>query len=143
MSDYLITRADAALRHWEDTGRHAEECAPILFALIEEVKRLRQEWTDFTSRLGFGDNVEEPAAELRDIVDTIEAAFAEARDHMECPRLCESCGLTLANQRCEHCHGSGCHNVMSANYGAYVECEWCAGSGWVHPGCPEAKAGVS
>lgn len=39
----IVERADAALRHWENTGHHsaAEELAPIVFDLIDEVKRLR------------------------------------------------------------------------------------------------------
>lgn len=103
--------------------------------LVAEVERLRAAHIAFTSRLGFGDNINEPAAELSDIVDSIEGAFAESSEHYECPRLCEQCGDRLAETVCSHCHGSGCGPGTAS--GAYSECEWCAGVGWVHEGCAE------
>ena len=101
-------------------------------AKIETLKRRHRE---FTARLGFGDGITEPAAELADIVDQIKTAFMDAQDHWECPRICEQCGERLAATQCERCHGSGCGAGTAS--GAYSECEWCAGVGWVHDGCAE------
>ena len=67
------------------------------------------------------------------------AAFAEQRDHWECPRLCELCGEQLASTQCPECHGSGCNAPACEASGAYAECEHCAGVGWVHEGCAEAS----
>ena len=117
----------------------ARDDVPVLLALVDqlagEVDRLRREQVEFTARLGFGDNISEPAATLADMVDPIEAAFSDARDHQECPRICELCGEKLADTPCPECHGSGCDAPMCEVYGAYTECEHCAGAGWVHEGC--------
>lgn len=89
----------------------------------------------FASRLGFGDNISEPAATLADMVKPIEQAFYDARDHQECPRTCERCGERLAATVCPDCNGSGCGPGTAS--GAYDECELCAGSGWLHDGCAD------
>lgn len=102
-----------------------------------KVERQDRERHEFTGRLGFGDNISEPSASLADMVDPIQAAFSEARDHQECPRICELCGERLASTLCPECHGSGCNASMCEASGAYVECEYCAGGGWVHEGCAE------
>jgi len=101
-----------------------------------EMERLRAEYLAFTSRLGFGDDVTEPAATLAQLIDPIEEAFSKAGDHFECAIVCELCGESLASQVCEHCNGSGCKANPQF---AYSECEWCAGAGRVHPGCVEVS----
>ncbi len=111
--------------------------AAELVTALAEVERLKRERCEFTGRLGFGDNISEPAAELADIVDPIEAAFVDARDHLECPHTCEQCGERLANTLCPECYGSGCNAAACAASGAYSECEWCGGAGWIHEGCSE------
>ncbi|UQE74213.1 hypothetical protein MYK68_15995 [Gordonia sp. PP30] len=100
-----------------------------------EVERLRGERLAFTSALGFGDGVTDPAAELADLIEPIESAFSDERDHIECPIICELCGEQLADTTCDHCHGSGCGPGTAL--GSYEECEWCAGAGKIHPGCVE------
>jgi len=124
------------------SARNAEFIAAartLVPELVAEVERQRREQDGFSGRLGFGDNISEPAASLADMVDPIEAAFADGRDHQECPRLCEGCGDSLATERCSHCHGSGGNAAVCEASGAYAECEWCAGSGWVHEGCVEVS----
>ncbi|KAB7761784.1 hypothetical protein [Mycolicibacterium mucogenicum] len=111
--------------------------AEVIGALVDEIERRQQDHRDFTSRLGFGDDISEPAASLSDMVDPIEAAFSEQRDHWECPQFCELCGERLASTRCPECHGSGCNAPACEASGAYAECEYCAGVGWVHDGCVE------
>ncbi len=115
-------------------GRPYYEAVDLLTA---EIDRLVQQRREFTDRLGYGDGVTEPAAELADLVDPIKEAFSEAREHNECPRLCEPCGERLASTLCPECRGSGCHAAMCEASGAYQECEYCAGVGWVHEGCAE------
>lgn len=105
--------------------------------LASKLEGLRREHLAFTSRLGFGDGVCEPAATLAEMVDPIESAFTEGRDHQECPRTCEQCGETLAHTQCPECHGSGCNAPLCEASGAYAECEQCGGSGWLHDGCAE------
>ncbi len=100
-----------------------------------ELEQLRGEHLAFTSALGFGDGVTEPAAELADLIEPIESAFSDERDHIECPIICELCGEQLADTTCDHCHGSGCGPGTAL--GSYEECEWCAGAGKIHPGCVE------
>nr|WP_046284605.1 hypothetical protein [Mycobacterium sp. UM_NZ2] len=132
--------------HWQQRAEAAEaelaRAQATISEMLDENNRLDAERDQlrtahhaFTARLGFGDGITEPAAELDGIVEPIEAAFAEARDHQECPHLCESCGETLANTRCTECHGSGCGPGTAL--GAYDECEHCGGGGWVHEGCAE------
>jgi len=103
-----------------------------------EVERLRREQLEFSSALGFGDGVHEPAATLKDMLDPIEEAFAAARDHNECAVVCELCGERLASAVCEHCHGSGCLPNPAL---AYQECGWCGGAGRIHVGCAEQSYG--
>ena len=99
-----------------------------------EVADLRQKWLTFTSALGFGNNRTEPAAELSEMIDPIERAFSDARDHQECAVICELCGDPLAAKTCDECHGSGC---LPNSRLAYLECGTCAGVGKVHEGCVE------
>lgn len=99
-----------------------------------EVAELREKWLTFTSRLGFGDNKTERAAELSEMVDPIEEAFAAQRDHQECAVTCELCGDPLASKTCDECHGSGC---LPNSALAYLECGTCAGVGKIHEGCVE------
>lgn len=94
---------------------------------------LRVEWLAFTAAIGFGDDMSEPAATPRQIIDNIAAAFSEAREYHEGPRICEGCGEWLAVATCEPCHGSGCGPGTAS--GAYEECEWCAGVGKAHLDC--------
>lgn len=143
-----MNEQNAANRAMYETGRvTAQIYGPIdeepknanqeeaLRTLAVTVDKMRRERIEFASHLGFGDDIETPAAELHEMVDPIEEAFQAERDHFECPSVCNECGEWLADTVCEHCHGSGHDNVMSANYLAHVECEWCAGAGKVHPGC--------
>ena len=88
----------------------------------------------FAVALGFGDGVTEPAATLEEMVDPIEEAFGAARDHQECPAVCELCGEQLAWQLCEKCYGSGCLSNAAL---AYLECDECGGAGMIHPDCAE------
>lgn len=107
----------------------------VLAQLAAKVELLRRERIEFVSRLDFGDDIHEPAAALADIVDTIEQAFSDRRDHQECPHCCEQCGESLAAKLCPECHGSGCDAALCEASGAYSECEHCGGAGWVHDGC--------
>jgi len=102
---------------------------------LAEADREYRERIEFMSRLGYGDDKTVPAARLADIVDAVEYAFSESRDHFDCPNWCEVCGERLAAKECEHCHGSGCGPLTGL--GAYDECEHCAGSGRIHEGCAE------
>lgn len=102
--------------------------------LLAENDRLREDARAFAAALDFGDGITEPAATLAELVEPVEQAFSEARDHFECPVICELCGEKLASQTCEKCHGSGC--LPNAEL-AYLECDECAGVGKVHPGCVE------
>jgi len=94
-----------------------------------------RERIEFTSALGFGDDKSEPAARLPEIVNDVAEAFGAARDHYECPMICENCGERLADKECEPCYGSGCGPRTAE--GAYDECEHCAGVGRIHEGCAE------
>lgn len=117
----------------------APELVRELLAALEtaEASRdlLRRKHLAFTGHLGYGDGVTEPAAELDELVDRIETAFATERDHTECPVICELCGETLAATMCTRCYGSGCGPGTAS--GAYEECQWCAGVGRIHEGCAE------
>ena len=115
-----------------------EEMLALLDA-ADERDRLHEDHLAFTTPLGFGDGVTEPAARLSELVDTVHDALCDARDHLECPLYCGSCGERLAGQTCEHCHGSGCGPGTAT--GAYEECEWCAGIGKVHTGCADTSYG--
>ncbi len=121
----------------EYCSHHGRPYYEAVDRLTAEIDRLVQERLTFTDKLGYGDGVTEPAAELADLIDPIKAAFSEARDHNECPRICEPCGERLASTVCPECRGSGCHAAMCEASGAYRECEYCAGVGWVHEGCVE------
>ena len=103
-------------------------------ALLAEVRRLREEARAFAEALEFGNDRTEPAATLTEMLDPIEQAFGEARDHAECPVVCELCGERLAWQLCEKCYGSGCLSNAAL---AYLECDECAGAGMIHPDCAE------
>ena len=103
-------------------------------AAESEAKELRVAWHDFTERLGFGDGITEPAAALEELVEPIEEAFGAARDHFECPVVCELCGEPLASQTCAKCQGVGCLPTPAL---AYLECDECAGAGMIHPDCAE------
>lgn len=124
---------EAAHEREVDAVQRAERAEADLAAARAELAELRREADKFAGRLGFGDNVSEPAATLEQMVEPIEWAFSEARDHGECPVLCELCGETLAGTDCEYCHGAGC----LPNPSAYDECQWCAGAGRIHEGCVE------
>ena len=121
---------------WQDYYS-PDDVLKIRVPLDDEIEKLKREYREFASRLDFGDDISEPAASLADMVGPIRDAFSEARDHFECPRMCEQCGERLASSQCPECHGSGTDNAMSANYGAYVECGHCGGAGWIHEGCAE------
>ena len=108
-----------------------------LAALITEVEQLRESVRKFSDDLLFGDGITEPAATLNDMVDPIRDAFEAQHDHIECPIICELCGEKLADKTCEHCHGSGADNQAASAAGAWVECEWCGGTGKIHEGCVE------
>lgn len=123
----------------EYCSHHGRPYYEVVDRLTAKIEQLIQERLAFTDTLGFGDGVTEPAAELADIVDRIKEAFSEAREHNECPRLCEQCGEHRATTRCPECHGSGCNAPACEASGAYAECEHCAGVGWVHEGCGEAS----
>lgn len=87
------------------------------------------EYHRFTSAVGFGDNVTEPAATPEELIDPIMRTLSDAQEHIECAVTCEYCGEPLARETCQHCHGAGC------GPGSHDECEWCAGVGKVHPEC--------
>lgn len=123
----------------EFCSHHGRPYYEAVDRLTAEIDRLNQERFAFTDKLGYGDGVTEPAAELAELLDPIKAAFSEQRDHWECPRTCEQCGERLASTVCPECHGSGCNAPACEASGAYAECEYCAGVGWVHDGCAEAS----
>ena len=83
--------------------------------LVTEIRRLR-------------------AATLADMIDPIEQAFSDARDHAECAVTCELCGERLADRTCDKCHGAGCLPNIAL---AYLECDECGGVGRIHDGCME------
>ena len=123
------------------------ECEQFTEPLVPAVERILSDrlataradaeagWSRLATRIGFGDGVTEPQATPDEATDAIEQAFSDARDHAECPRLCERCGEWLADTVCTHCGGGGCGPGTAS--GAYDECEWCAGVGKVHPGCAD------
>lgn len=104
-------------------------------ARADERAKVLAEYHRMTSTLGFGDNQTEPAATPTELAEILEPLLGAARDHHECPIICELCGETLADKVCEHCYGSGCGPGTASL--AYEECEWCAGAGKVHEGCVE------
>lgn len=87
---------------------------------------------DLTSRLGYGDGITEPQADN----DTIVAEFHElggiAIDHAECPVWCDECTDWELPRTCQYCNGSGCG--PGTTFGAYEECDFCAGDGRHHQG---------
>lgn len=123
-------RAEGRSEAWQ---RNADGWRQRATRAEAEVERLRSDHHEFTARLGYGDGHSEPAAPLAYMVEPIEVAFSEARDHQECARICESCGETLASTVCPECHGSGSAPCATA----YSECGHCGGSGWIHEGCAE------
>lgn len=88
---------------------------------------------EFCEALGFVDDSTTPA-KLRDIVEPIQWWDSEARDHVECARICEQCGETLARTLCGECHGGG---QRDGGNGTVRECGNCGGAGWLHEGCAE------
>lgn len=123
----------------EYCSHHGRPYYEVVDRLTAKIEQLIQERLTFTDKLGYGDGVTEPAAELAELLDPIKAAFSEQRDHWECPRMCEQCGERLASTVCPECQGSGCNAPACEASGAYAECEYCAGVGWVHDGCAEAS----
>ena len=117
------------------TDAHLIANAPAWLAeLLAENERLREDARSFAEALGFGDGRTEPAATLAEMLDPLNQAMADGRDHDECPTLCELCGEWLAATRCEACNGSGC---LPNPQLAYLECDTCAGAGRIHEGCAE------
>ena len=90
---------------------------------------------EFCEALGFVDGSTRPAR-LRDIVEPIQWWDSEARDHVECARICEQCGETLARTPCGECHGGG---QRDGGNGTVRECGNCGGAGWLHEGCAEVS----
>lgn len=90
---------------------------------------------EFCEALGFVDDSTTPA-KLRDIVEPIQWWDSEARDHVECARICEQCGETLARTLCGECHGGG---QRDGGNGTVRECGNCGGAGWLHEGCAEVS----
>ena len=90
---------------------------------------------EFCEALGFVDGSTTPTR-LRDIVEPIQWWDSEARDHVECARICEQCGETLARTLCGECHGGG---QRDGGNGTVRECGNCGGAGWLHEGCAEVS----
>ena len=90
---------------------------------------------EFCEALGFVDGSTRPAR-LRDIFEPIQWWDSEARDHVECARICEQCGETLARTLCGECHGGG---QRDGGNGTVRECGNCGGAGWLHEGCAEVS----
>ena len=90
---------------------------------------------EFCEALGFVDGSTTPTR-LRDIVEPIQWRDSEARDHVECARICEQCGETLARTLCGECHGGG---QRDGGNGTVRECGNCGGAGWLHEGCAEVS----
>lgn len=133
--DEIQARAEQRLaenRLGKSMARETDLDLLVIRDLLREVRRLQAGAEQFAVTLGFG--YLEHAATLAELVEPIEQAFSEARDHFECPVICELCGEKLASQTCEKCHGSGC--LPNAEL-AHLECDECAGVGKVHPGCVE------
>lgn len=133
--------ATAAGVEWnDDNPSMVQDITETIACTRTDLAKARNDRQEFALAIGFasdhrpeGHGVWVP--ELVDMVDPINEALSSARDHDECPVICENCGERLADVVCEHCHGSGADNTLCANYGGYSECEWCAGAGKVHPGC--------
>lgn len=105
-------------------------------AALEAVERLTAERQAFVAAIGYGDGITEPAATLPELIDPLTDALDAAREHDECPVICDLCGEKLAATRCPECHGSGC---LPNPQLAYLECGMCAGVGRIHEGCAEAS----
>lgn len=121
-----------------DSKREAEadaECARWRWLTAHDAEVAKQIADRISLALGCGDGLTEPAATLDVSLEVIGAAMSAAHEHEECAKYCNLCGRQAADQRCEPCHGSGCGAGTAS--GAYEECEWCAGAGWVHVDCPE------
>jgi hypothetical protein len=121
-----------AVRAFNEASRDLTEARAVLEAMTADRDRLREQHTAFSARLGFGDDVSEPAAALADMVDPLAEAMAAAVDHDECPVHCELCGEILAATVCQRCNGVG-----DVGADAYSECPECAGVGRIHEGCAE------
>ena len=102
--------------HWERREAARQRVITDVPDLVTEVRRLREEARAFAEALDFGNDRTEPAATLTEMLDPIEQAFGEARDHAECPVMCELCGERLAWQLCEKCYGSGCLSNAALAY---------------------------
>lgn len=102
--------------------------------LLREIERLRESERSFAEALGYGDGKTEPAATLAELIDPLQCALSDGRDHMECPIQCELCGEMLAATRCPQCNGGGC---LPNEALAYMECGTCASLGRIHEGCAE------
>lgn len=119
---------------YDGEDRAAHVATVLAEAGIGDVAEAERERLAFTAALEFGDDKSEPAATLEQMIDPIREAFDQAREHYECPVICELCGETLADTVCGRCHGSGCLPNAAL---AYLECDDCAGVGRVHEGCAE------
>lgn len=131
--------AAAAGVEWnDDNPSMVQDITETIACTRADLAKARNDHQEFALAIGFasdhrpeGHGVWVP--ELADMVDPINEALSSARDHDECPVVCENCGERLADVVCEYCQGSGCGRGTVS--GAYEECEWCAGAGKVHPGC--------
>lgn len=132
-----ISRAGEYSDHIVDESHTCTRCFVLdEDRLVAEVKRLRKfeaDYLEMTSSLGFGDDRTEPAATPKDLREWFSRDMAEARDHRECPVVCEHCGEWLAKEWCPECNGCGMR--PSSNEHQYGECEYCAGDLKVHEGC--------
>lgn len=124
MCDEYIAREHADLR--QQVG--------LLQEVVDAGNEMVADYRKFCSEVGFGDGINEPTPSPADLVDPINDAFSAARDHAECPVICEGCGETLASKICSDCHGSGC---LPNPQLAYAECGGCAGAGKVHEACTQ------
>jgi hypothetical protein len=127
------------LDHLLNTGMRlsATDVADLRKALaaVEALEEHNAQILAFSTALGFGDSFHEPTATLDDMLESIQQAFSEAQDHVECPVTCEQCGDRVASQLCPECGGSGANNAASTVAMAWVECDYCGGSRKVHD-CP-------
>ena len=62
----------------EYCSHHGRPYYEVVDRLTAKIEQLIQERLTFTDKLGYGDGVTEPAAELADLLDPIKAAFSEA-----------------------------------------------------------------
>lgn len=124
--------------YWSDGAIFCNAIDPdvqeVIISLRDELAEMHSAHLRMTSALEFGDGVNEPAATADQLIDPLGQALNDARDHFECPVICDQCGENLAATTCHRCYGSGC---LPNDALAYQECEWCAGVGKVHEGCVE------